>query len=199
MIDFQTLLFERKKTKFEEGEILYLAEDGAKRVMVVHTEKEKCLIHYVDEEKADKFVPMDMLFYIHERFLVEDKWNEYASQFLVISKKQMTITEFVNYEVIYVYPKLGAKTLGRVHNVFAAVVNENSLYYKTAGGYAMMKESSDPYVEFELLKEKLNKELKESKCTVFQLDKEPECQNMYFVPVDNSYAEWDYFSLRTNL
>lgn len=199
MIDFQTLLFERMETKFAKGEILYLAEDGAKRVMVVQAEKERCLIHYVDEERADKYVPVDMLFHINEQILAENKWTEYANQFLVIPKKQMVISEFANYEALYTYPKLGAKSLGRIHNVFAAVVNENSIYYKTTGGYAMMRESSDPYVEFEQLKEKLNKELKESKCIVFQLDKQPECHNMYFVPTDNIYAEWDYFSLRANL
>lgn len=199
MYDFQTLLFERVETKFKERDIVYLAEDGVKRVMIVRAEKDTYQVHYVDDDKADRFVLADMLFRINEKTFAENRWYEYAGQFLVIPKNKMVITEFVNYEIAYVYPKLGAKSLGRVHNVFAAVVNESCIYYKTVGGYAMMKESSDPYSELESFKEKIDARLKNDKCTAFQLGQKPECKNMYFVPVDNIYVEWDYFSLRMNL
>lgn len=173
------------------GKVFLVALDGAKRVRVVETQGNKCLCTFLDDSIENMFFEREQLFSIHSLPFCMTEWKRISQNYTYLEKTDFIPLESISFFLLYKHPKLGAKGLGRFHRVTICYLHGGYIYWNEIAGYHFMKKGT--VEDYYLLVENFKKNID---CD-FQIEDKtkPLFKNMYYLPSESRYAEWDYVRL----
>lgn len=174
------------------GKIFYVPLDGAKRIQILEEKEDNLfLCNFLDDELENMVFKKDDLFSIQEKCFCEKCWETNTESFITFHKEDLIPLRSTNFFLFYKRPKLGPKGLSRFPKVNISYIRGGYIYWNEIAGFHFLKEGTE--ADYCNLVEKF----KENLDCMYQTDETKAVyKNMYYIPEENRYAEWDYVRLK---
>ena len=174
------------------GKVFYVPLDGAKRIRVLkEIDKNSYLCHFLDDELENMIFSREDMFPIQRRYLCEKQWKNMSEKFITILQEDQIPLMSTTFYLLCKTPKLGPKELTRFPKVNISYIRGGYISWNEIAGFQFLKEGTedDYYSLVEKFKENLD--------CMYQSDETiATYKNMYYIPDESRYAEWDYVRLK---